>query len=129
MSIEFKVEGGIAVITLNRPEKKNAVLLAMRDQIADLCERVNDDDGIRVAVLTGAGSDFCAGADVSEMAKGGIAGSLLKARHMNKAISALGSLEKPLVGAVRGVVVATDCSQSLMRRCDDSAWRSRLRRP
>jgi 2-(1,2-epoxy-1,2-dihydrophenyl)acetyl-CoA isomerase len=116
MSIEFKVEGGIAVITLNRPDKKNAMLLAMRDEIAALCERVNDDIEIRVAILTGAGTDFCAGADISEMARGGISGSLFKARHMNKAISALGSLEKPLIGAVRGVALGMGLSMALA--CD-----------
>jgi len=116
MSIEFMLKDGIAVITLNRPDKKNAMLLAMRDEIAAVAERVNDDPEIRVALLTGAGSDFCAGADISEMAKGGIAGSLLKARHMNKAISGLGAIEKPLIGAIRGVAVGMGLSMALA--CD-----------
>ncbi|HZR38414.1 MAG TPA: enoyl-CoA hydratase-related protein [Nevskia sp.] len=116
MSIEFKVEDGVAVITLNRPDKKNAMLLAMRDQLAELCERVNDDSAIRVAILTGAGTDFCAGADVSEMAKGGIDGSLFRARHMHKAITALGRVQKPLIGAVRGVALGMGLSMALA--CD-----------
>jgi 2-(1,2-epoxy-1,2-dihydrophenyl)acetyl-CoA isomerase len=116
MSIEFAVEDGVAVITLNRPDKKNAMLLAMRDQLAELCERVNDDSAVRVAILTGAGSDFCAGADISEMAKGGIDGSLFRARHMCKLITALGRVHKPLIGAVRGVALGMGLSMALS--CD-----------
>ena len=114
--IQFEVRDGIAVITLNRPDKKNAMLLAMRDRLAELCEQINDDPQIRVAVLTGAGRDFCAGADVSEMATGGVQGSLLKARHMNSAISAVGRLQKPLIGAVSGVALGMGLSMALA--CD-----------
>lgn len=116
MSIEFRVENSIAVVTLNRPDKKNAMLLAMRDELAALCERINDDRDIRVAILTGAGTDFCAGADVSEMGQAGINGSLFRARHMNKAICALGAVEKPLIGAVRGVALGMGLSMALA--CD-----------
>lgn len=116
MSIEFTCENGIAVVTLNRPEKKNAMLLGMRDRIAELAERINDDDAVRVVILTGAGTDFCAGADISEMAKGGINGSLFKARHMNKAITGLGGIRKPVIGAIRGVAVGMGLSMALA--CD-----------
>jgi 2-(1,2-epoxy-1,2-dihydrophenyl)acetyl-CoA isomerase len=116
MSIRFHLDGPVAVITLDRPDKKNAMLLSMRDEIAALCERVNDDPAIRVAILTGAGSDFCSGADVSEMGQGGVAGSTLKARHMERAIVALGSLQKPLIGAIRGVAVGMGLSMALA--CD-----------
>jgi 2-(1,2-epoxy-1,2-dihydrophenyl)acetyl-CoA isomerase len=116
MSIEFRRDGAVAIVTLNRPDKKNAMLLAMRDQLAELCERINDDAAIRVAVLTGAGSDFCAGADISEMGQGGVNGSLLKARHMSRAITALGRVQKPLIGAVRGVAVGMGLSMALA--CD-----------
>jgi 2-(1,2-epoxy-1,2-dihydrophenyl)acetyl-CoA isomerase len=123
--ILFSVDGGVAVITLNRPEKRNAMLLAMRDQLAALCERVNDDPDIRVAVLTGAGTDFCAGADVSEMAKGGVDGSLFRARHMQKLITALGGVRKPLIGAVRGVALGMGLSMALA--CDVVLANEKLR--
>lgn len=116
MDIQFEVRNGIAVITLNRPEKKNAMLLAMRDHLVALCEQINDDPEIRVAILTGNGKDFCAGADIGEMGSGGVQGSLLKARHMNGAISALGRLQKPLVGAVSGVALGMGLSMALV--CD-----------
>lgn len=116
MSIEFTKRDGIAVVTLNRPEKKNAMLIGMRDRIAEISQEINDDDEIRVVILTGAGTDFCAGADVSEMAKGGINGSLFKARHMNKAITGLGNIRKPVIGAIRGVAVGMGLSMALV--CD-----------
>src|SRR5215207_8688677 len=125
MSIECNIDGAVAIITLNRPDKKNAMLLAMRDQIAALAERVNDEPAIRVAVLTGAGTDFCAGADVSEMGQGGVGGSLLKARHMERAIVALGAIQKPLIGAVRGVAVGMGMSMALA--CDTLLITSTLR--
>lgn len=116
MSIEYTVQDGVAVITLNRPEKKNSMLLAMRDRIAELSEQVNDDNDVRAVVLTGAGTDFCAGADIGEMGKGGISGSLFKARHMHKAIRGLGRVQKPMIGAVRGVAVGMGLSMVLA--CD-----------
>src|SRR2546430_2333386 len=47
MSIELTTDGPIATVTINRPEKKNAMLLAMRDALADVCERINDTPQIR----------------------------------------------------------------------------------
>lgn len=116
MSIELTKADGIATITLNRPDKKNAMLLAMRDRIGDICEEINDDESVRAVILTGAGTDFCAGADVSEMAKGGINGSLFKARHMHRAIRGVGRVQKPMVGAVRGVSLGMGMSMALA--CD-----------
>src|SRR5690348_11691581 len=89
MSIEYTLEGGVGVVTLSRPEKKNAMLLAMRDRLAELCEHINDSPEVRAVVLTGAGTDFCADADIGEMGMGGLNGSFLRARHMHKAIRAL----------------------------------------
>ena len=89
MSIELQTDGAVAVVTLNRPDKKNAMLLAMRDSLADLCEQLNDRPEIRAVVLTGAGSDFCSGADIGEMGMGGLNGSFLRARHMHKVIRAV----------------------------------------
>ena len=113
MSIEFAVDGAVAVVTLNRPEKKNAMLLAMRDGLADLCEQINDRPDIRAVVLTGAGTDFCAGADIGEMGMGGLNGSFLRARHMHKVIRALARVQKPLVAATRGVAVGMGFSMAL----------------
>jgi 2-(1,2-epoxy-1,2-dihydrophenyl)acetyl-CoA isomerase len=113
MSIEFTTEGHVAIVTLARPEKKNAMLLAMRDELAELCERINDDPEVRAVVLTGAGTDFCAGADIGEMGIGGLNGSFLRARHMHKVIRALARVQKPLIAATRGVAVGMGFSMAL----------------
>ena len=113
MSIELHTDGAVAIVTINRPEKKNAMLLAMRDALADTCERINDTPEIRAVVLTGAGSDFCAGADIGEMGMGGLNGSFLRARHMHKVIRAIARVQKPVVCAVRGVAVGMGFSMAL----------------
>ena len=59
-------EQGIAVITLNRPEKRNAVKFAMWGELADLFSSYGSDPAVRAVILTGAGGYFSAGADISE---------------------------------------------------------------
>jgi len=113
VTIELQTEGAVGIVTINRPEKKNAMLLAMRDALADVCERINDTPEIRAVVLTGAGSDFCSGADIGEMGMGGLNGSFLRARHMHKVIRALARVQKPLIAATRGVAVGMGFSMAL----------------
>ena len=59
---------GIAVVTINRPERRNALNLAVKEQLVDAIGKVGDDKAIRVIILTGAGSYFVAGTDIAEMA-------------------------------------------------------------
>jgi 2-(1,2-epoxy-1,2-dihydrophenyl)acetyl-CoA isomerase len=113
MSIDLTTDGAVATITLNRPEKKNAMLLAMRDSLAAICERIDDSPEIRAVVLTGAGPDFCSGADIAEMGMGGLNGSFFRARHMHKAICAIARVRKPVVCATRGVAVGMGFSMAL----------------
>ena len=63
-----EVADGVARITLNRPEKRNALSREMRDQLLDVLDRLGADEGVRVLVITGAGPVFCAGFDLTEMA-------------------------------------------------------------
>ena len=68
-------EDGVAVITLNRPQARNAMSLAMNGALATVLDRAERDAAIRCVVLTGAGGAFCAGGDVKGMAaRGGAAG-------------------------------------------------------
>src|SRR4051812_24687027 len=113
MSIDYTTDGAIAIVTLSRPDKKNAMLLAMRDRLAELCEQINDSPQVRAVVLTGAGTDFCAGADIGEMGMGGLNGSFPRARHMHKVIRALARVQKPLIAATRGVAVGMGFSMAL----------------
>lgn len=65
-TLKLDISDGIAVITLNRPEKRNAMSPAMHVEMADLLEDLRYDDAARVLVLTGAGTSFCAGMDLKQ---------------------------------------------------------------
>ncbi|MGI9603440.1 MAG: enoyl-CoA hydratase/isomerase family protein, partial [Acidimicrobiales bacterium] len=65
--ITESLDGGVLTLTLDRPDKHNALTLAMRRRLEDLPHLVGADPGIKVVVLTGAGSSFCAGADLDEI--------------------------------------------------------------
>jgi enoyl-CoA hydratase/carnithine racemase len=65
----YDKEGNIGIVTLNRPEKLNALTWEMNNRVHDICEEVKRDDGIRAVILTGNGRAFCAGTDVSGRAE------------------------------------------------------------
>lgn len=69
-TVLYEVRGWTALITLNRPEALNAVDAALAAAAGDALCRADDDPQVRVAVITGAGRAFCAGADLKELAKG-----------------------------------------------------------
>ncbi|GAI32717.1 unnamed protein product, partial [marine sediment metagenome] len=68
-TILVEKKGKVALVTLNRPDKLNAVNLEMRLEFLDLLDNLKVDDDVRVVVVTGAGRAFCAGADISEFEK------------------------------------------------------------
>ena len=107
----FEVSGHVALITLNRPAKRNAITAEMGDRLVDILERVRRDDAIRAAILTGAGGAFSAGADLKQRASGG------GARAEDKAAAAVVDagltpkwstmhVEKPLIAAIDGYCLA-----------------------
>lgn len=69
--VTYEVRDAVAVITIRRPDKLNAVNKAVREGIIESFQRFEADDGARVAILTGEGRAFCAGADLKEMAETG----------------------------------------------------------
>jgi enoyl-CoA hydratase len=68
-TLTYAVAGRVATITLDRPERMNAINLAMPGEIADAVDRANRDDAVHVLVLTGAGDGFCSGYDLKEFAE------------------------------------------------------------
>lgn len=68
--VKLEIEGGVAWIRLNRPEKLNAIGSLMRSQLADAIKQAERDDAVRVVVLTGSGRAFSAGGDIAEMDQG-----------------------------------------------------------
>jgi 2-(1,2-epoxy-1,2-dihydrophenyl)acetyl-CoA isomerase len=116
MAVELEIADGIATITVNRPARKNAILLAMRLDIEAAFLKCQDDDDVRAIILTGAGSDFSAGADVSEMGGDGVRGSLYRMRHMHRMMRAVAATNKPVLAAVEGVCIGMSWAMALA--CD-----------
>ena len=108
--LSFERHGPTAVVTMNRPEAKNALSLPMLVGMADAWEEVNDNDEIRCAVLTGAGGTFCTGMDLKM--QGGANAEKYQERMAEdpdlhwKALLRYQPLRKPLIAAVEGWAVA-----------------------
>jgi len=102
-------EGHTLVVTMNRPEARNALSGEMMDIMRDAWDRVNSDDSIRVAILTGAGGAFCAGADLKAMTSSHPGDSFEGGGWDLSVIKPLLKgfrLSKPLIAAVEGPAIA-----------------------
>ncbi len=102
-------DGHVLVLTMNRPEARNALSLDMLDRMSNAWDEINENHEIRVAVLTGAGGNFCAGADLKAMNKKPVDQQYDESEHDPSYIKSLlkgFTLEKPLVAAVEGFAIA-----------------------
>jgi enoyl-CoA hydratase len=101
--IATEVRDGIATVTLNRPEKRNALSIELRDRLAASLADWHDDPAVRVVVITGAGDAFSGGFDLDEFADPQLARDIFhsSARYHR----ALWSYPKPTIAAVNGVAV------------------------
>jgi enoyl-CoA hydratase/carnithine racemase len=109
---------GVAVVSLNRPEVRNAVTLAMWRRLAGLFSDFAGDDGVRAVVLTGSGTDFCVGADVSEFARVRETKDQSAAYEVSvdACSAAIADLAKPVIAAVSGYCLGGGCHLALA--CD-----------
>ncbi len=119
LPILYDVDGAVARITLNRPEKKNALNDALMTGLKQTLRQASTDDRVRVVVITGAGQDFCSGADLSALAlisKGSVAENTDDARSLMELFVLIRQLPIPVVAAVRGRALAGGCG--LASACD-----------
>ena len=107
--VELAIEDKIAVVTLNRPEVRNAINDALRIELIAMLEHVGTDETVRAVVLTGKGKSFCAGGDISGMKErlkappGDVAfNGWRRQGQTHKSIVLLHGLPKPVVAAVNG---------------------------
>jgi methylglutaconyl-CoA hydratase len=103
--IHFSQDAGIARITLNRPEKRNALNDEMLDALLDALNRSAIDESVRVVLIRGAGQDFCAGMDIallSQSANAGVIEHLAMAQKVAGVFLCMRKHPRPLVAAVQG---------------------------
>ena len=98
----FEINDAIATITLNRPERKNAINQALLTGLYDGIERIAKNDQIKVGIITGSGNAFCSGIDLACLSTD----NLFDPRSDGKDMPAIfGSCDKPIIGAVNGYAI------------------------
>lgn len=98
------IDGSIAVVTIHRPEQRNAINRAVMDGLRDAWQRIEHDDAIRVGILTGSGDKaFCAGMDLKEAAAMKLA---VPPRDMLPVLGDSVQISKPVIAAVNGAAYA-----------------------
>jgi len=130
----FERQGGVATLTLNRPEARNALTTGLFLEMERVLLEVEKDDAVRAVVLTGAGRSFSAGADLKPVSKeerrrseapsfpGDAGGNILE--RGNRCILRLRELAKPVLGSINGDAVGIGCSLALatdLRIASDAA--------
>lgn len=106
-------ESGVVTITLDRPEKKNAINGPMWDELREAFGTVGQEPADRVLVLTGAGGDFCSGADLSAGGRGEGKHQLDRMHDVSSVCLALHRIAIPAIAKVDGVAVGAGCNMAL----------------
>ncbi|HLY23873.1 MAG TPA: enoyl-CoA hydratase/isomerase family protein [bacterium] len=104
----FDVEGGVARLTVNRPEQRNAMTWAMYQRLVEICEEVDRDDRIRVLVVTGAGGRaFISGTDISQFPafRGNPQAGIEYEERIDEVTGRLEAVGKPTIASIRGFAV------------------------
>jgi 2-(1,2-epoxy-1,2-dihydrophenyl)acetyl-CoA isomerase len=119
VTLQYQQDNAVALVTLNRPERYNALTTEIVNHLLSIFEQITDDDRVRAMVLTGAGKGFCAGQDITEFEhireQGIPVGEHLRNGY-NKLIHLMRTTPKPIVGAIGGV--AAGAGASLTLGCD-----------
>jgi methylglutaconyl-CoA hydratase len=118
-TVLYEVDEGVTRITLNRPEKRNALNDELIAGLKDALHRAHKSEDVRVVILTGAGSDFCAGADLTALQKistATVAENLEDARSLMDLFLLIRKVHVPVIAAVRGSALAGGCGLALA--CD-----------
>ncbi len=115
----YEKEKGIAVITLNRPEAKNAFSNDMISLWNGFLGEAKEDDSVRVIVVTGNGDTFCSGGDIRDMAEGKLRSWYMKNflwEGVHRIVLTMEDLDKPVIAAINGAAMGAGMDMAIM--CD-----------
>src|SRR5687768_8797172 len=115
----YTVEGSVALVTLNRPEKRNALNDALVEGLKRALRDADADESVRAVLVNGAGADFCSGADLAALRKiseSSIIENLEDAQSLMELFALIRRVRVPVVAAVRGRALAGGCG--LATACD-----------
>jgi methylglutaconyl-CoA hydratase len=111
-TLKFERDGEVATLTLNRPDKRNAISTPMIEDLVAALTSAEEDRSVRVVILTGAGKAFCSGMDLDSLqglAKQTPEQNLADSRRMAKMFHLVYGFPKPLITAVNGAAIAGGC--------------------
>jgi enoyl-CoA hydratase len=110
----FEIRDAVAIVTVNRPEKLNALNAAVIAELGDVAGRIGKDPAIRGVILTGAGSKaFVAGADIGEIAAQGPVDGKARALEGQRVFRSLEQCGKPVIAAVNGFALGGGCELAM----------------
>lgn len=116
MNVTLSNQNGIATVTLDRPEKMNALSEEMYLELTRIFAELQTDDSVRAVIVTGAGKAFCSGSDVGGMHNVDMISARERMKRRHRMIQNLVNLEKPVIAAVNGASVGIGFSIALA--CD-----------
>ncbi|WP_019306100.1 enoyl-CoA hydratase-related protein, partial [Mycobacterium avium] len=107
------IENHVALITVNDPDRRNAVTAEMSGRLREAVERVEADSDVHAVVITGAGKAFCAGADLSALGAAGGGSAETGLQQLYDGFMAIGSCRLPTIAAVNGAAVGAGLNLAL----------------
>jgi enoyl-CoA hydratase len=111
--IDFELRDALALVRLNRPEKRNALTREMLERLAEIFTSIAGCGDLRAVILSGEGDAFCAGTDIEELAALGIEGASETARRGQLVCGLVENCGVPVIAAVKGVAAGGGCELAL----------------
>lgn len=111
--ILFSVDAHVALITVNDPDRRNALTGEMSERLREAVERAEADPDVHAVVVTGAGKAFCAGADLSALGNAGVGAAEAGLQRLYDGFMALGNCRLPTVAAINGAAVGAGLNLAL----------------